>query len=55
MRSMVKFHDLVDLAKASMSCLPRDKLMELDEAIGNQDEDIAGTPANPGEANLGFS
>ena len=52
MQSMVKKNDLVDLAEppwrgmveASSSGLPRDELMELDEAMGNQDE----------EANLGL-
>ena len=62
MRNMVKLHDLVDLeepswrgmAEASTSGLPRDKLMELDEAIGNLDEDIAGMPTSLGEVNLGL-
>ena len=43
MRRMVKLHDLVDfavppcrgMAEASTSGLPRDELMELDEAIRN--------------------
>ena len=62
MRSMVKLHDLVDLAKplwrgiveASTSSFPNDESMELEEAIGNQDEDIAGASASPGDANLGL-
>ena len=61
-RSMVKLHDLVDLAEplwidmaeASSSGLPRDESMELDEAMGNRDEEAAEAPANPGEANLGL-
>lgn len=62
MRSMVKLHDLVDLAEppwrgmveASTSGIPRDELMELDKAIGNHDEDTVGVPTSPGEANLGL-
>ena len=62
MRSMVKLHDLVDLAeplwrgmaKASMSGLPRDESMELDETIGNHDEEAADALASPEEANLGL-
>ena len=62
MRSMVKLHDLVDLSKplwrgmeeASMSSLPKDESMELDKAIGNRDEEVADTSANPGESNLGL-
>lgn len=62
MRSMVKLHDLGDfveppwrgMMEASTSGLPRDESMELDEAIGNHDEDTAGTSTSPGEANLGL-
>lgn len=61
-RSMVKLHDLVDLAEpprrgmveASMSSLPRDESMELDETIGNHNEDVVDAPTIPGEANLGL-
>ena len=60
MQSMVKLHDLVDLAEppwrgmaeASSSGLPRDESMELDEAMGNQDEEVVEAPTSPGEANL---
>lgn len=56
MRSMVKLHDWVDLAEppwrgmaeASTSGLPRDESMELDEAIGNHDEEAADASASPG-------
>ena len=59
---MVKHHDLVDLveplwrgmAEASSSGMPWDELMELDEAMGNCDEEDADAPASPGEANLGL-
>ena len=62
MRSMVKLHDLVDLAEppwrgmaeASSSGLPRDESMELDEAMGNRDKEAAEASANLGEANLGL-
>lgn len=62
MRSMVKLHDLVDLAKppwrgmveVSSSGLPRDKSMELDKAMGNQDEEAVEASASLGEANLGL-
>lgn len=62
MRSMVKLHDLVNLAeppwrgmaKASMSGRPRDDSMELDEAMGNRDEEVVDAPASPREANLGL-
>ena len=62
MRSVVKLHDLVDLAEppwrgmaeAMTSGLPRDKLMEFDEAIGNHDKDVADASASPGEVNLGL-
>ena len=62
MRSMVKLHDLVDLAEppwrgmveASTSGLPRDESMELDEAIENHDKDAADASANPVEVNLGL-
>ena len=59
-RSMVKLHDLVDLVEpprrgmVEVSSLPRDESMELDETIGNHNEDIAGVPTIPGEANLGL-
>ena len=59
-RSMVKLHDLVDLAepswraiaKASMSGLPRDESMEMDESMGNRDEEVADASASPGETIL---
>ena len=62
MWSMVKLHDLVDLteplwggmAKASSPGLPRDEWMELDEAMGNRDEEATEKPTSPGEANLGL-
>ena len=62
MRSMVKLHDLVDLAEppwrsmaeASSSGQPRDEAMELDEAMENRDEEATEAPASPGEANLGL-
>ena len=62
MRIMVKLHDLVDLveppwrgmAEASSSGLPRDESMELDEAMGNRDEEAANVSANPREANIGL-
>ena len=62
MRSMVKLHDLVDLAKppwrgmaeASSSGKPRDESMELEEAMGNRDEEDAEASASPVEANLGL-
>ena len=50
MQSMVKLHDLV----ASTSGLPRDESMELDEAIGNHDEEAADASTSPREANLGL-
>ena len=61
-RSMVKLHVLVDLAEpllrgmaeASTSGLLRDELMELDETIGNHDEEVADALASPEEANLGL-
>ena len=60
MRSMVKLHDLVDLAEppwrgmaeGSSSGRPQDESMELDEAMENRDEEAAKAPASPGEANL---
>jgi len=60
--SMVKLHDLVDLAEplwidmveASSSGMPPDDTMELDEAMGNRDEEAAEAPANSREANLGL-
>ena len=62
MRSMMNLHDLVDLVKppwrgmveASSSGLPWDKSMELDEAMGNQDEEVVEVSASLGEANLGL-
>ena len=62
MRSMVKLHDLVDLVKppwrgiaqASMLGFPKDEVMELEEAIENQDEDTAGALSSLGDANLGL-
>ena len=61
-RSMVKLHDLVDLAEppwrgmveASSSRCPHDKSMELDEAMENRDEEAMEASANSGEANLGL-
>ena len=40
--------------EASTLGFPKNESMELDEAIENQDEDIAGTPASPGDVNLGL-
>ena len=62
MRSMVKLHDLVDLAeppwrgmaKESSSEQPWDESMELDEAMENQDEEATEALTSPGEANLGL-
>ena len=62
MWSMVKLHDLVDLAEppwtgmveALSSGMPRDESMELDGAMGNRDEEAAKALASPGEANLGL-
>ena len=62
MRSMVKLHDLVDLAEpswrgmveASSSRWPRDEAMELDEAMENRDEEAAEDSASLGESNLGL-
>jgi hypothetical protein len=62
MWSMVKLHDLVGLAEppwrgmaeASSSGLPWDESMELDEAMGNHDEEATEASASPGEANLGL-
>jgi hypothetical protein len=62
MRSMVKLHDLVDLAEppwrgmgeASSSRQPWDESMELDEAMENQDEEATEASASPGETNLGL-
>lgn len=39
----------------STSGLPMDESMELDEAIGNHDEDTTGASTSPREANLGLS
>ena len=60
MRTMVKLHDLVDLAKPPwrgmakvlMLGMERDESMELDEDIGNHDEEVANALTSPGEANL---
>jgi hypothetical protein len=62
MRNMVKLHNLVDLAEppwrgmaeASSSSWPRDKAMELDEAMENRDEEAMEASTSPGEANLGL-
>lgn len=62
MKSMVKLHDLVDLAEppwrgmaeASSSRRPQDEVMELDEAMENRDEEAAEEPASPREANMGL-
>ena len=42
------------IVEASTSSFPKDESMEPNETIGNQDEDIVGTSANPGESNLGL-
>lgn len=62
MQSMVKLHDLVDLAEppwrgmaeASTSGLPTDEAMEMDKAIGNHNEEATDASASPREANLSF-
>ena len=62
MRSMVKLHDLVDLAEppwrgmaeASSSGRPWEEAMDLDEAIEHWDTEVAKEPASPSEANLGL-
>ena len=60
MRSMVKLHNLVDLAEppwrgmaeASPSGQPRDEAIDLDEAMENWDEEATEVSSSPGEANL---
>jgi hypothetical protein len=62
MRSMVKLHDLVDLAEppwknmpeASTSGWSREEAMDLDTEVENRDKDIAEPLASPGKANLGL-
>ena len=62
MRSMVKLHDLLDLAeppwqnlaKASTSGRSRDKQMDLEAKVADRDEDMVDPPTSPGEANLGL-
>ena len=62
MRSMVKLHDLVDLAEppwrnmveASSSVRPWEEVVELDEAMENQDKEATEPPTIPDEANLGL-
>lgn len=62
MHSMVKLHDLVDLAEppwrnlveTSTSRRSRDKPMDLDAEVVDRDEDVADPPNSPGEANLGL-
>ena len=62
MRSMVKLHDLVDLAKPSwkrmVDCPSANRLheeaMALDEALENQDKDVVEPSTSVGEANLGL-
>ena len=62
MHSVVKLHDLVDLAEppwrnlveASTSRWSRDEPMDLDAKVAEWDEDVAESLANPGEANLGL-
>ena len=63
MCSMVKLHDLVDLAEppwrsmvdTSSTSRPHEEAMELDEALENWDEDVMKPPASPGETNLGLA
>ena len=62
MHSMVKLHDLVDLAEppwrhlAEASTLGQswDEPMALDAEVADRDEDVADPPASPGESNLGL-
>ena len=62
MRSMVKLHDLVDLAEppwrnmeeASSYGRSREETMELDADMVNRDEDATEPLASPSEANLGL-
>ena len=62
MHSMVKLHDLVDLAEppcrnmaeASSSGRSREEAMDLDADMANWDEDIAKLSASSGESNLGL-
>lgn len=62
MHSMVKLHDLVDLAEppwrnlaeASTSGRSREEPMDLDVEVAEWDEDVAEPLASPGEANLGL-
>ena len=62
MCSMVKLHDLVDLAKppwwnlveAYTSRRSWDKAMDLDAEVGERDEEVAEPLASLGETNLGL-
>ena len=62
MCSMVKLHDLVDLAEPPWKSMvdtpsahrPHEEAMELDEALENQDEEAAELPTSLSEANLGL-
>ena len=62
MRSMVKLHDLVDLAEPPWKSMadihsarrPREEAMDLDEALECQDEEAVEPLTSPGEANLGL-
>lgn len=62
MCSMVKLHDLVDLVEPPWKSMadihlghrPREEVMDLDEALENQDKEAVEPPTSPGETNLGL-
>ena len=62
MHSMVKLHNLVDLAKPPWKSMadihsvhrPREEAMDLDEALENQDEEAMESLTSSGEENLGL-
>lgn len=62
MHSMLKLHDLVDLAEPPLRSMvetlssgrPQEEAMDLDTAMENWDEDAAKPPTSLGEVNLGL-